>query len=69
MRVLTARQVNRILERQGFVQVRQRGSHRRYRGVVGGRTRHVSVAQHRNIPPNTLSAIIRQSGLPKDLFE
>ncbi|MDE2968045.1 MAG: type II toxin-antitoxin system HicA family toxin [Chloroflexota bacterium] len=69
MRILTARQVNRILERQGFVQTRQRGSHRRYRGVVGGRTRLVTVAQHRDIPPDTLRTIIKQSGLPRDLFE
>ena len=69
MRVLTPRQVNRILERQGFIQIRQRGSHRRYRAIINGVTRNVTVAQHRTIPPKTLKTIIEQSGLPPELFD
>jgi predicted RNA binding protein YcfA (HicA-like mRNA interferase family) len=61
----------RILEDHGFVLARQRGSHRTYKGYVDEDARVVSVACHResdDIKPGTLSSMIRQSGLPKDLF-
>ena len=69
MRVLSWQQVCRILERQGFVLRRQRGSHMRYRGVVNGEEKNVSVPRHRTIKPGTLGDVIKQSGLPRDLFE
>ena len=69
MRVLSWQQVCRILERQGFVLRRQRGSHMRYRGVVEGEEKNVSIPRHRTIKPGTLGDIIKQSGLPRDLFE
>jgi predicted RNA binding protein YcfA (HicA-like mRNA interferase family) len=65
------RDLIRILEEHGFELVRQRGSHRTYKGIVGGQPRVVVVACHRetdDIRPGTLSAMIRQSGLPKTLF-
>ena len=61
----------RILEANGFMLDRQRGSHRTYKGVVAGKMRVVIIACHResdDIKPGTLSSIIRQSGLPKRLF-
>jgi predicted RNA binding protein YcfA (HicA-like mRNA interferase family) len=61
----------RVLEAHGFVLDRQRGSHRTYKGVVGGRTCVVIVACHResdDIKPGTLSSMIRQSGLSKAIF-
>ncbi|MCY3921029.1 MAG: type II toxin-antitoxin system HicA family toxin [Chloroflexi bacterium] len=69
MRVLSWQQVCRILERQGFVLRRQRGSHMRYRGVVEGEEKNVSIPRHRTIKPGTLGDIIKQSGLPRHLFE
>lgn len=69
MRVLSWQQVCRILERQGFVLRRQRGGHMRYRGVVEGEEKNVSIPRHRTIKPGTLGDIIKQSGLPRDLFE
>ncbi|MCY4618323.1 MAG: type II toxin-antitoxin system HicA family toxin [Chloroflexi bacterium] len=69
MRPLSWRQVCRILERQGFVFRRQRGSHMRYRGMVDGKVRDVSVPRHRTLKPGTLADVIRQSGLPRDLFQ
>lgn len=60
-----------ILENHGFELARQRGSHRAYKGQVGGQTRVVVVACHResdDIKAGTLSSMIRQSGLSKDLF-
>lgn len=61
----------RLLEANGFMLDRQRGSHRTYRGEVAGKMRVVIIACHResdDIKPGTLSSIIRQSGLPKRLF-
>jgi predicted RNA binding protein YcfA (HicA-like mRNA interferase family) len=61
----------KILESHGFVLDRRRGSHRTYKGRVGGVIRIVLVACHResdDIKPGTLGSMIRQSGLPKDIF-
>ncbi|MBX9730270.1 MAG: type II toxin-antitoxin system HicA family toxin [Sphingomonas sp.] len=47
------------------------GSHRQYRGEIGGKVRLVTVAAHRlsdDIKPGTLDSMIRQSGLSKALF-
>lgn len=65
------RDVIDILEANGFVLIRQNGSHRRYRGIVGGEVRFVDVAPHSlsdDVAKGTLGSIIRQSGLPKKLF-
>jgi predicted RNA binding protein YcfA (HicA-like mRNA interferase family) len=43
--------------------VRQTASHRRYRGVVNGRTEFITVAYHKisdDILPKTLASMIRQ---------
>jgi predicted RNA binding protein YcfA (HicA-like mRNA interferase family) len=61
-----------IIEANGFALLRHGGtSHRRYRGVIDGRVRLVDVAYHNisdDVLPRTLASMIRQSGLPKDLF-
>ena len=66
------RDVITVLENNGFVLHRQgAGSHRRYRGVVDGEVRLVDVAPHSlndDVAKGTLGSIIRQSGLPKNLF-
>jgi predicted RNA binding protein YcfA (HicA-like mRNA interferase family) len=62
---------HRILEDHGFELARQRGSHRTYKGRVAGEVHVVVVACHSegaDIKPGTLSSMIRQSGLPKQLF-
>jgi predicted RNA binding protein YcfA (HicA-like mRNA interferase family) len=68
---MKVRELIGILESQGFVLERRRGSHRIYKGRVGGKARLVVVAGHResdDIKPGTLRSIIRQSGLPKRIF-
>lgn len=65
------RQFVRILHEHGFQVVRQKGSHRTYRGTVDGKIRQVQVAVHRDsddVKPGTLSSMIRQSALPKHTF-
>ena len=59
----------RLLEVQGFVEVRQKGSHRIMQLRTGASTRTVPVPMHDDLKPGTLASIIRQSGLNKSLFE
>jgi predicted RNA binding protein YcfA (HicA-like mRNA interferase family) len=66
LRVLSGREVGAILEANGFVFVRQRGSHKIYRHEGGV---SVPVPDHRELAKGTLSDIIRQSLLPRELFE
>lgn len=68
----TFRQFIEIILAHGFVLARSgSGSHRQYRGVVGGEVRMVTVAAHdfgAEIRPDTLKSMIRQSGLSEKLF-
>ena len=61
-----------ILVSNGFYFKREgKGSHRVYEGNHSGRTWTVILSYSQlgnDIRPNTLRSIIRQSGLPKDLF-
>jgi predicted RNA binding protein YcfA (HicA-like mRNA interferase family) len=69
LRVLSGAEVCRILEQQGFVAVRQRGSHRIMQLKTGETTVTVPVPLHDQLRRGTLQSIIRQSGLAKSLFE
>jgi predicted RNA binding protein YcfA (HicA-like mRNA interferase family) len=65
LRVLSGREVCRILQQHGFVEVRRRGSHvvmqrRRDAGSVT-----VPVPDHDELATGTLMSIIRQSGIPR----
>ena len=63
---MTVGDVVRILEGNGFVCARRKGSHRSFRKSGGGRER-VTVAgkDSDELPKGTLAAIRRQSGLPR----
>ena len=69
LRVLSGPEVCKILERHGFVAVRQRGSHRIMQLKTEGTTVTVPVPLHDTLRRGTLQSIIRQSGLSKSLFE
>jgi predicted RNA binding protein YcfA (HicA-like mRNA interferase family) len=69
LRVLSGKEVCVILAREGFVQVRQRGSHIIMQKRAEGTTITVPVPNHSVIRTGTLQSIIRQSGLPRKLFE
>lgn len=61
--VLSGREVCRILEGYGFVEVRQRGSHVVMQKKLPDSSVTVPVPNHKELKPGTLRAIIRQSGL------
>ena len=69
LRVLSAAQVCQILEQYDFVQVRQRGSHIIMQQRLPNTTVTVPVPNYSKIKIGTLQSIIRQSGLPRYLFE
>nr|WP_258003934.1 type II toxin-antitoxin system HicA family toxin [Fischerella thermalis] len=69
LRVLSGHEVCQILEEHGFVKVRQRGSHIVMQQQTEDSTITVPVPDHEEIRIGTLRSIIRQSGLPRTLFE
>jgi predicted RNA binding protein YcfA (HicA-like mRNA interferase family) len=58
-----------MLREHGFVEVRRRGSHIVMRCQAGRESRTVAVPHHDELAAGTLLSIIRQSGLPRALFE
>ncbi|MBL9082329.1 MAG: type II toxin-antitoxin system HicA family toxin [Planctomycetales bacterium] len=69
LRVLSGAEVCAILAGFGFHEVRRRGSHIVMQRSTEGKTTTVPVPDHRELRTGTLRANIRQSGLPKELFE
>ncbi|MGB5530603.1 MAG: type II toxin-antitoxin system HicA family toxin [Ignavibacteriaceae bacterium] len=69
LKVLSGKDVCRILEQNGFLQIRQKGSHIVMQKKSGETTITVPVPNHKEIKIGTLQSIIRQSQLSKTLFE
>ena len=65
--VLKPREVVQILERIGFVEVRQRGSHKQYHHP-DGRATTVPFHSSRDISPTLLRQIARDVGLSVEEF-
>lgn len=65
-KLLSSKQVVKILEQNQFYFVSQKGSHAKYR-----KTSFVVIVPmgKKEIPVGTLSSIIRQSGIMKALFD
>jgi predicted RNA binding protein YcfA (HicA-like mRNA interferase family) len=69
LRVLSGRAVCQILEAEGFIAVRQRGSHIVMQKRSEGTTVTVPVPDHAELKVGTLTSIIRQSGVARSRFE
>lgn len=69
LRKLSGRACCKILEKHGFVQVRQKGSHIIMQKQTENSTITVPVPNHDELKIGTLLGIIRQSNLPRELFE
>ncbi|MBA3967143.1 MAG: type II toxin-antitoxin system HicA family toxin [Nitrospirales bacterium] len=69
LRVLSGREVCRILEGQGFSDVRRRGSHVVMQRRTDTGTITVPIPDHSTLAVGTLRSIIRQCGLARKLFE
>jgi len=69
LRVLSGKEACKIMSRHGFKKVRQKGSHIIMQKQESGTTITVPVPDHNELRVGTLSGIIKQSGLPRALFE
>jgi predicted RNA binding protein YcfA (HicA-like mRNA interferase family) len=69
LRVLSSREVCKILAGQGFEEIRRKGSHIIMQKKEEDTTITVPVPDHGELKMGTLSGIIKQSGLPRSLFE
>ena len=68
--VFSGVEVCRILERNGFANVRRRGSHYiMQKTMPDGGIISMPVPMHKEVTIGTLMSIIRQTGLPRKLFE
>jgi predicted RNA binding protein YcfA (HicA-like mRNA interferase family) len=61
LRVLSGREVLKILQEFGFQTFAQRGSHIKLRRTVDGRTQTLTVPNHAAMDRGTLQAIFRQA--------
>jgi predicted RNA binding protein YcfA (HicA-like mRNA interferase family) len=62
-------EICRILQEHGFAEVRRRGSHIVMQKRMQETTITVPVPDHSELRIGTLRSIIRQSDLPRSLFE
>jgi predicted RNA binding protein YcfA (HicA-like mRNA interferase family) len=66
LRVLSGRQICQILTKNGFAEVRRRGSHVVMQLRAAETTVTVPVPDHHQVAIGTLLAIIRQSGVARE---
>ncbi|MCG2788040.1 MAG: type II toxin-antitoxin system HicA family toxin [Anaerolineae bacterium] len=69
LRVFSGRELCKLLAGHGLDEVRQKGSHIVLQKKTGNSTITVPVPNHDELKIGTLQSIIRQSGLPRSLFE
>jgi len=69
LRVLYGSAVVNLLRANGFVEVRRRGSHVVMQKRLPDTTVTVPVPDHRELKRGALASIIRQSQLPRGVFE
>ncbi|MFM8703712.1 MAG: type II toxin-antitoxin system HicA family toxin [Planctomycetia bacterium] len=60
---ISVRRLLRQLEDDGWVQVRQRGSHRQFRHPTKSGTVTVAGKESADVPPGTLNSVLKQAGL------
>lgn len=69
LRVFSGREVCKLLGEHGVQKIRPKGSHIIMQKRAGISTTTVPVPDHDELRIGTLLGIIRQSGLPRSLFE
>ena len=69
LRILSGREVCRMLAQHGYEEVRQRGSHIIMQKKTEDSTITIPVPNHKALRTGTLMSIIRQSRLDRSTFE
>lgn len=65
----TSKQILKALTKLGFVQITQKGSHLKVRGIRDGKLQTAIIPMHREIAIGTLSSILRQANVTKQEIE
>lgn len=60
---MKVRELIRMIERDGWMRVRTRGSHRQFKHAVKPGTVTVSGEAGADVPPSTLDSVLKQAGL------
>ncbi len=60
---MTVREVIRIIEQDGWVQVAQKGSHRQFKHPIKAGRVTIAGRPKDDLAPGTLNSILRQAGL------
>jgi predicted RNA binding protein YcfA (HicA-like mRNA interferase family) len=60
--------VIKALQREGWIVVRQRGSHIRLQKHIEGEVLKITIPAHKPIKRSTLSHILKQARIPVDTF-
>ena len=69
LRVFSGKEPCRLIADHGFIEVRRKGSHIVMQKRLQDTTTTVVVPDHDEIRIGTLQSIIRQSALPRSVFE
>jgi len=69
LKILSGKEVCRILAGHGFIEVRKRGSHIVMQRKLKQSTITIPIPDHKEIRFGTLQSVIRQSGLARSEFE
>ncbi len=64
--IISGKELIKILEKNGFKIVGQKGSHLRLKKITDVKIYITVVPLHKEIAPGTLSAILKQTNLSKD---
>ncbi len=65
---LSYQEILRALQRDGWLVIRQKGSHIRLQKHIEERTLKVTVPAHRPVKRSTLSHILKQAEIPLERF-
>lgn len=65
----TFKEIKRKLEKAGFVEVSQKGSHVKFAKQTDSGKRTAIVPKHTEVAHGTLRSILRQAGLTSEEFE
>ncbi len=65
IRLFTARELESLLLRYGFVLISQKGSHKKWRNLTTGRQVIVPFHKGKTIPLGTLRSILNSSEIPE----
>lgn len=68
-KLFSSERIIKVLMRKGFIFISQRGSHCKFRKVIGKKTLNVIIpVDRKEIPLGTFRSIMRQSELNEDDF-